>query len=274
MAEKEFKAGDDNKHGWARALLKKSWSSGPTPDTPPPYTPEERVIAAKEPNTLHPVYSTTTWFNFKSVKEVLALEVPLLTARKVYLQDRKSHQNLLGSACWRNPTKAAAAGNFRFLRIQLHLTGSSNEQWMLVVCDEGPQEGLCTGKPSPIFKDQANTLVNTKTEGKGPVGNPASSNIWSIHAIEGHHEELRLSWFDKDSICFPLKAVSEQTPKVSTTTNKGTYLVNSDVFVIFTMLRMTEYPTISGVEDRHTSLQMKYPFPERIYSLNFPNYKA
>ncbi|KAG8987711.1 hypothetical protein FRB94_001562 [Tulasnella sp. JGI-2019a] len=53
MTEKEFKAGDDNKHSWARALLKKSWSSGPTPDMPPPYTPEERVIAAKEPNTLH-----------------------------------------------------------------------------------------------------------------------------------------------------------------------------------------------------------------------------
>ncbi|KAG8980915.1 hypothetical protein FRB93_008870 [Tulasnella sp. JGI-2019a] len=107
MAEKEFKAGDDNKHGWARALLKKSWSSGLTPDTPPPYTPEERVIAAKEPNTLHskipftsqarimgvdeygrvlgyisPVYSTTTWFNFKSVKEVLALEVPIADCKE------------------------------------------------------------------------------------------------------------------------------------------------------------------------------------------------
>ncbi|KAG8993866.1 hypothetical protein FRB94_010315 [Tulasnella sp. JGI-2019a] len=117
-------------------------------------------------------------------------------------------------------------------------------------------------------------LVNTKTEGKGPVGNPTSLNIWSIHAIEGDCEELHLSWFNKDSVHFPLKVVSEQTPKLSMTTNKGTYLANSDIFVIFTMLRMTEYPTISGVEDRHASLQMKYPFPERIYSLNFPNYEA
>ncbi|KAG9004804.1 hypothetical protein FRB94_002053 [Tulasnella sp. JGI-2019a] len=103
MVGKEFKAGGDNKHGWVRALLKKfmgSWGSGPTPDTPPPYTPGEKVI--NESKTLHhktpltsrarimgvdeygrvlgyisPAYKAASWFNFQPAKKALILEVPI-----------------------------------------------------------------------------------------------------------------------------------------------------------------------------------------------------
>ncbi|KAG9035718.1 hypothetical protein FRB95_010783 [Tulasnella sp. JGI-2019a] len=232
MAGKEFKAGGDNKHGWVRALLKKfmgSWGSGPTPDTPPPYTPGEKVI--NESKTLHhktpltsrarimgvdeygrvlgyisPAYKAASWFNFQPAKKALILEVPIAD-RNESISSGSEESSEPFRLRMLNPTKAATAGNFHFLGVQLHLAGSNNEQWKLAACDEG--------KSGPIFKDRANMLrsaVNTKTEGKGPAGNPASSNVWSIHAVEGDCEELRLSWLDKDSVRFPLRAVSDQTP--------------------------------------------------------------
>ncbi|KAG9026126.1 hypothetical protein FRB95_009379 [Tulasnella sp. JGI-2019a] len=56
------------------------------------------------------------------------------------------------------------------------------------------------------------TAPNT---GKGPVGNPASSRVWSIHAIEGDCEELHLHWLDKDGAAIPLKATTGKALKKS-----------------------------------------------------------
>ncbi|KAG8980914.1 hypothetical protein FRB93_008869 [Tulasnella sp. JGI-2019a] len=236
MPGKEPK-GVSNTRRWARALLKTftgSGSSSPTPDTPPPYSPDKNVAVEGEPKALlchetpltsparimgvdeygrvigyiGPSSPTASWFNFQPAEKAFVLEVPIICGEENISSGLKESPELF-RLHMRNPSEAAVVGNFHFLGVQLDVTLSKrNEAWMLAACDEG--------KSGPVFKDRARMLTsasNAAREGNSPFGSPASSKIWSIHAIEGDCEELRMSWPDKDSVIAPLKATSEQTPK-------------------------------------------------------------
>ncbi|KAG9026121.1 hypothetical protein FRB95_009374 [Tulasnella sp. JGI-2019a] len=236
MSGSGLKANDNGKRGWARALIERfsgsgsnSSSSSSKIDTPPPYGPGEDVIAEKKAKDscdknsstsparimgvneygqiigyISPAYPTASWFNFQPVEKALILDVPIIDSKAGASSGSEESFRLR----MRNPTDSALQGKFLFLGVQLHLALATNESWMLAACDEG--------KSGPIFKDRANMLrstANAASEGKAPVYNPASSKVWSIHAIEGDCEELRLSWLDKDSAIVPLKATTEQSPK-------------------------------------------------------------
>ncbi|KAG9004805.1 hypothetical protein FRB94_002054 [Tulasnella sp. JGI-2019a] len=228
MSSKESKGSSDGTRGWARALLKKFTSSkgnGPTPDTPPPYASGESSLCHETPMTsparimgidnygrvlgyIGPGCPTASWFNFQPAEEALILEVPLIGCKEGISGSKESSE--LFRLHIRNPTEAAAAGNFHFLGVQydLILLDKGNEAWALAACDEG--------KSGPVFKDRAKMLTsksNADREGNGFVGNPASSKVWSIHAIEGDCEELRLNWPETDGTVVPLKATSQQSVK-------------------------------------------------------------
>ncbi|KAG9013624.1 hypothetical protein FRB94_001729 [Tulasnella sp. JGI-2019a] len=228
MPSKELKGSSDSTRGWARALLERftsSRSSGPTPDTPPPYAPGESLLCHGTPMTsparimgvddygrvlgyISQAYPTASWFNFQPTEKALILEVPIINCKEGISSGSKESPELF-RLHMRNPTEAAATGNFHFLGVQLDLAlGKSNESWPLAACDEG--------KPGPVFKDRARMLTsksNAEREGNGSVGNPASSKVWSIHAIERGCEELRLNWLEKDGTIDLLKATSGETVK-------------------------------------------------------------
>ncbi|KAG8983291.1 hypothetical protein FRB94_007906 [Tulasnella sp. JGI-2019a] len=230
MSEKEL----NGKRSWAKGLVKifKGSGSSSMVDAPPAYGSGENIVEGSNVQPLcnrslstsparimgvnefgqvlgyiSPASPSASWFNFQPAENALVLDVPMIDSKEgsPSLQEEKPEVFRLRM---QNPMEAAAAGNFRFLGIHLHLPLSTNEQWMLGACDEG--------KSGPIFKDRANmfrSAANEVTEGKGSVGNPASSIVWSIHSIEGGSEELRLSWLDKDGALVPLRGTSEQAPK-------------------------------------------------------------
>ncbi|KAG9028638.1 hypothetical protein FRB95_006269 [Tulasnella sp. JGI-2019a] len=236
MSGKELKGGD-GRTSWARALFEKfkgSRSSGSTLDIPPSYgaiedttlesgtgltfsdkappTSPARIMGVdehgRELGYISPAYETASWFNFQPVEEALIFDVPIINSSVSRKSGSKGSPQVFRLRM-RNPTAEAAAGNFHFLGVQVELTKSTpNEAWHMAACDEG--------KPGPLFMDRARmlrTTINAACEGEGPIGNPACSRVWSIHAIEGGYEELRLSWVDKGGVIVPLKVTSEKNPK-------------------------------------------------------------
>ncbi|KAG8980916.1 hypothetical protein FRB93_008871 [Tulasnella sp. JGI-2019a] len=154
---------------------------------------------------ISPSSPTSSWFNFQSPEKALIFEVPIISCKEGMSSGSKESPEPFRLHI-RNTTEAAAAGNFHFLGVQLDLPylDKNNEVWALAACDEG-QSG-------PVFKDRARMLTsksNAEREGNSSVGNPASSKVWSIHAIEGDCEELRMSWPDTDDAAVLLKATSQ-----------------------------------------------------------------
>ncbi|KAG9026125.1 hypothetical protein FRB95_009378 [Tulasnella sp. JGI-2019a] len=207
MIGKDFKGGDDCNRGRFGALLSKFMGLGSgssTTDAPPPYGPGEVITTEGDANALckkstltsparimdvneygqvvgyiSPA-STGNWFNFKPAEKALVLNVPIMMSMPLRTEGSSEGFRLR----MRNPPEPAVAGGC-FLGIQLHRNEKGSETWLLAPCDEG----------------------------KGPIGNPASSKVWSIHAMEGNCEELRLSWHDKDDAIVPLLVATEKALK-------------------------------------------------------------
>ncbi|KAG8993424.1 hypothetical protein FRB94_010805 [Tulasnella sp. JGI-2019a] len=236
MSRKELEGDDDVKRGWAGSLAEKfrgSRSNGSVTDMLPPYIHGDSFTIERKPGSslngnpptsparilgvneygqiigyISPAYPTASWFNFQSVEKAIIFDVPVITSKaRGRLGFKKSPQ--VFRLRMRNPTEVAEAGEFYFLGVQLYRALATNEAWMLAACDEG--------KPGRVFKDRARMLrsaINAPMEGEGPVGNPASSKVWSIHTIDGDTEELRLNWLDKNGAVISLKATTEQLPKI------------------------------------------------------------
>ncbi|KAG8843211.1 hypothetical protein FRB96_004238 [Tulasnella sp. 330] len=248
MSEKRPSRGDKgNCWSWGGALLesfRRSSSSRTAPEVPPPYRAGEgsaaeitamaaqtvgrNTINSKPPVTsparimglneygqvvgyISPAYPTASWFNFQPAEKALIVYVPIVDAKRFGRKTssktfRLPMRNVIGD--FQNPTAAAAAGGYMFLGIHFHNADTLNESWTLAACDRG--------KSDPIFKDRANMLrsdANAAREGSDSLGNPASSNVWSLHATEGAYEELRLNWPHKDGRVLSLKMTSEKVFK-------------------------------------------------------------